>query len=227
MLSTLASRGPIKRTSLADAVYETLLEAILRGQLQPGAELSAVALAQQLEVSRTPVTEALQRLTHDGLVEQTNHHQPRVVTLSRKDVTEIYELRKQLEGAAAEYAATRISEEVLRDLRQKATRLAAAHSAVDWPTQAIDFDLHFHDCLAAASGNRRLSEDIARYRRLVRCFCRMTGNDANLQAAFQEHLAILDALENRKPVAARKAMVNHISRRLQVVLNSLFPPASQ
>jgi len=147
--------------------------------------------------------------------------------LSRADVIEIYELRKQLEGAAAELAASRITEEALRDLRQQATPLASRNSEVDWPAQAIEFDLRFHDVLAAAAGNRRLAEDIARYRRLVRCFCRLTCNDANLQSAFAEHLAILAALEHRKPAAARKAMIEHIARRLDAVLDSLYPQAAQ
>lgn len=213
----------IKRTSLTDAVYETLLESIISGRLSPGTELSAVALAAQLDVSRTPVTEALRRLEHDGLVDQVTNHRARVATVSRNDIVEIYEVRKHLEGASAEAAALTLSEAQLAELRQAADSLASRRKKVDWATRAIEFDISFHDMLAAATGNRRLRQDIARYRLLVRSFCRLTGDSTNLDAALREHLVILDALESRKPAAARKAMIAHIENRLATVLRQLFP----
>ena len=62
--------SPLKRLSLVDSVYETLLQAIVSGGLSPGAELNSVELAEQLDVSRTPVKEAIKLLTHDGLARQ-------------------------------------------------------------------------------------------------------------------------------------------------------------
>ncbi len=221
-MASIESTQPIQRASLADAVYETLIEAIVSGQLAPGEELSAVALAARFHVSRTPVTEALQRLLHDGLVEQPANHQARVARLARQDIIEIYEVRGHLEAAAAELAATRMLPETLARLRQQAESLVADTSAADWARRAIDFDLDFHAAVAEASGNRRLRDDIARYRRLVRCFCRLTGSSRNLQAALIEHLSILEALERRRPATARKAMQTHISNRQDAVLAELF-----
>ncbi|MGC3969527.1 MAG: GntR family transcriptional regulator [Pirellulales bacterium] len=220
----VAAAGPpvISRASLADAVYDVLLSAILRGELAPGAELSAVALAERYQVSRTPITEALQRLTHDGLVLQEPHRQPRVVRLEREDVVEIYEMRGQLEAAAAERAATRMTPETFAELRQRLGKLSAKRRPANWAELAIEFDLQFHDAVAEAAGNRRLRDDIARYRRLVRCFCRLTGNDANLAAAVAEHRTILAALEARRPAAARKAMAAHIAKRQAAVLSELY-----
>jgi len=223
MTSHVLHSAPLKRTSLSDAAYETLLEAILRGQLAAGEELSAVALAERFQVSRTPITDALQRLAHDGLVEQPANRQPRVVKLGRQDVEEIYAMRGLLEAAAAERAATRIAPDLLKSLRQTAARLAKMRRTPSWNAQAIEFDLAFHDAIAEAADNARLRDDIARYRRLVRCFCRLTGNDANLQAALDEHRAILAALAAGKPIAARKAMQAHIERRLAAVLAELYP----
>jgi DNA-binding GntR family transcriptional regulator len=221
-MTSIETAQPIQRASLADAVYETLVEAIVSGTLAPGEELSAVALATRFQVSRTPVTEALQRLLHDGLVEQPANHQARVARLARHDVIEIYEVRGHLEAAAAELAATRMRAEDVAALRGRAEVLISQSSDPDWPRRAIDFDLDFHAAVAEASGNRRLRHDIARYRRLVRCFCRLTGSAQNLQAAFIEHLSILEALERRRPAAARKAMQIHISNRQAAVLAELF-----
>ena len=89
---------PVKRPSLVDSVYETLLEAIISGQLSPGTELNSVQLANQLDVSRTPVTEAINLLAHDGVVEQVNHRRARVARFSRQELADIYEVRKLLEA---------------------------------------------------------------------------------------------------------------------------------
>ena len=221
-MALIETARPIQRASLADAVYETLVEAIVSGDIPPGGELSAVALAARFQVSRTPVTEALQRLLHDGLIEQPANHQARVVRLARQDVLEIYEVRGHLEAAAAELAATRITAETLAQLRQQAESLVSNSDALDWANRAIEFDLGFHAAVAESCGNGRLCDDIARYRRLVRCFCRLTGSIRNLQAALLEHLAILEALEHRRPAAARKAMHTHISNRQEAVLAELF-----
>ncbi|MAT16232.1 MAG: hypothetical protein CMJ46_13290, partial [Planctomyces sp.] len=185
----------ISRISLADEVYDTLVEAIVNGRLKSGESLNSVELSRQLQVSRTPVTEALQRLTFDGLVEQVNNRQARVAQLSLEEIEQIYEMRALLEGAAAERAATRLDREHVAGLIKEAKRLKARRKAVDWHEQAIDFDLRFHQLLAEAAKNQRLRDDIIRYRRLVRCFCRMTGNEKNLSSALEEHLLILDALQ--------------------------------
>ena len=217
-----ALESPIARTSLADAVYETLVEAIVRGQLRPGDDLSAVALAEQFRVSRTPVTEALQRLVHDGLVEQVMSHRPRVTRLGREDVIEIYHMRKHLESVAAELAATRLDDAAVQQMRGELGRLLKAEKDLQWTATAIAFDVRFHQQIAEAAGNRRLRDDIGRYRRLVRCFCRLTGSHANLQRAIREHQAIVVAFAERKPAAARKAMASHIERRLEAVLTELY-----
>src|SRR5579871_4312007 len=105
-MSTLFQmKTPISRTSLAESVYQHILEAILSGRLASGTEMSEVALAAELGVSRTPVHEALRRLAADGLVDSLAHRQARVATFTRQDVVDIYEMRGVLETAAAERAA--------------------------------------------------------------------------------------------------------------------------
>src|SRR5262249_38967658 len=110
-------KGPINKTSLAEAVYQHVLEAILPGPLAGGTELSEVALAAELGVSRTPGQEALWRLTADGLVEHLPNRRDRVARFTRQDVLEIYDMRAVLECAAAERAARLMDAETLTALR--------------------------------------------------------------------------------------------------------------
>lgn len=215
ILTNLAA--PIARTSLADSVYQHILEAILAGGLPGGTELNEVALAAEVGVSRTPVHEALRRLAADGLVVQLANRRACVAQFGRQDILEIYEMRKILECATVERAARQLPEDQLAELRAEAEDLHAARDGRAWSNRALDFDIRFHALLAAAAGNERLRGEITKYRHLVRALCRMSG-PANLRAALAEHRRILDALEARDPATARRAMAVHIDARLQAVL---------
>lgn len=225
MNSPFPPADAIKRTSLRDSVYETILAAVLGGKWKPGTELNAVALAQQLGVSRTPVTEALRRLGQDGLLVEMMNRRPRVAHFSAEDVTEIYEMRALLEGKATELAATRLGPSELDALQHQAQLLEDDQERVDWSEQALQYDLFFHEVIARGCGNRRLEEDISRYRRLVRAFCRMSGSEQNVRAAFREHLDVLSALHRRDSQTAGRAMRDHIVRRRDAVLGELYPPS--
>src|SRR5262245_32868720 len=221
MTALLSLSKPISRTSLAETVYQHILEAILTGALASGTELSEVALAAELGVSRTPVHEALRRLAADGLVDSLAHRRARVSRFERQDIIDIYEMRGLLECAAAERAAKRIDEEQLAELRQAADALKSAAEGRGWAARFFDFDVRFHDALAAASGNQRLRAEIRKYRHLVRAFCRMSGSPENLRLALREHGRILDALKAGDGAAARRAMAAHVQARLDAVLREL------
>jgi len=221
----LKMTAPIARTYLGVSVYEAILENILSGVLPSGAAVSEVSLAQELRVSRTPIHEAIKKLAKDGLIVHESGRRPRVARFSQKEVAELYEMRKILECAAVERAATRMDAREVRDLCKQADALAAPGPSreAEWKRRALDYDQHFHDTLAKASGCVRLHEDVQRYRLLVRAFCRITGSAQNLRQAMGEHRRILRALEARDAPAARKAMADHIDARLEVVLKGAAP----
>jgi DNA-binding GntR family transcriptional regulator len=214
-------QGAIVQSSLAESVYERLLAMVVHGDLLPGDEITAFAVAQQFGVSRTPVVEAIRRLVSDGLLEQTLNRTPRVATFTRKDIEDVYEMRMALESLAVENATRRIATEDLLALRDKLQVLKNAPRDEAWVQNALDCDIHFHEVLASACGNARLEKDIHRYRLLVRGFCRMSGSVVCLDEALQEHLEILEAMERRDPSAAKEAMIRHIRARLIPVLDEV------
>jgi DNA-binding GntR family transcriptional regulator len=213
------------RSLLSESVYRTLLDNILSGTLASGAEVSEIAVAQELQVSRTPVREALRRLAEDTLLEQRPNRKFHVARFSRDDLREIYELRRLLESEAAGRAAGRLASADLRRLQAAADALESAPRDESWSARAIDFDVLFHDTLAEASGNRRLRDQIARLRILVRAFCRITATRENLEAAFREHRTVLRALERRDGPAAARAMADHVTSRMDAVLSLVSPEA--
>jgi len=224
MLTSLPK--PLSRTFLVEAAYEAILENILSGALTSGTAISEVSLAKELNVSRTPVHQALARLAKDGLIEHRSGRKPRIARFGRDDVIEIYDMRLLLETAATQRAAKRIDPRTLAELTREADALAAAPDGVDWIRQALDFDVRLHDALAVAAGNRRLRQEIEKYRLLVRAFCRMTGNSENLREALQEHQTVLKALADRHPAAAGQAMARHVQKRLDAVLGTLYREAT-
>ncbi len=210
MDKTLSLERHLEGLTLADAVYETLLEAILSGRLEPGKVISEVALAKQLDVSRTPVHDALRQLAKDGLIEQQPGKRAVVASFSGDDIYDIFEMRKILESESAYRAATGLDRQTLARLRETADGLAAVRNTPDWIARWADFDEAFHDAIAKASGSQRLWQDIARYFLLHRGFNRLATTEECLQQALQEHRTILDALEARDPDKARQAMLAHI-----------------
>jgi DNA-binding GntR family transcriptional regulator len=220
----LAPLGAKPEASLVDAVYESLLEAIVSGRLPSGAILSEVIVAQRLEVSRTPVHDAIRQLAKDGLIERANNRRARVARFTRDDVYEIFELRKCLEGPAAELAAGRMDRRQLGPLRTTADALAGSSAAPDWLRRWSDYDEQFHRTIAQASGNGRLARDICRYRLLQRGISKAATDVASLQGALQEHYDILSALEAHDGPRARAAMVAHIARWQDFFMNAFGRP---
>jgi DNA-binding GntR family transcriptional regulator len=211
MNASLILLGESDQTRLSDAVYETLLGAILSSQLPPGTVVSEVALARQLAVSRTPVHDALRQLAKDGLVIQQANRRAVIATFSREDVHDIFEMRKLLESEAARRAATRMDRQSLQRLRGVAETLAATRQRPDWVPRWIDFDEEFHDTIARTSGSPRLWQDISRYRLLHRGINAMTTAIEVLEQALREHQAILDGLEERDGERAARAMTVHLA----------------
>lgn len=195
---------------LSDSVYETVLDAILSGRLATGTVVSEVALAKQLQVSRTPVHDALRQLAKDGLIRQEANRRAVVAKFSAEDVFDIFEMRKLLEGEAARRAATRMDRPARAELRATIVELQADLNAPDWIARWTDYDDRFHAAIAQASGSARLAQDISRYRMLHRGINRLSTTVQVLQQAMEEHARILDALDARNAKAAQTAMTDHI-----------------
>jgi DNA-binding GntR family transcriptional regulator len=227
MNTPLALRGRVERTRLSDAVYETLLEAIISGKLASGAIVSEVSLAKQLDVSRTPVHDALRQLAKDGLVEQRAGRRAVITSFTKDDVYDIFEMRKLLEGEATRRAATRIDRATLAHLRTVGADLKTNPDQTDFLNRWADFDEEFHEAIAKASGSARLWQDIVRYRLLHRGFNKLTTTIDGLQDALIEHFQILEALERIEPEAAAKAMVEHINVWQAYFVNHFPLPAQE
>jgi DNA-binding GntR family transcriptional regulator len=208
----MTSSGIVRQT-LADQVFERVVEAIVTGEIQTGSPISENEVAIRFGVSRGPAREAIVRLEGKGMVTRTPHFGARVVDLSLDDLRSLFEIRESLEGMACRLAAERMSDaelDKLEDgLRTHADRPdIAAGQAYYQP--GGDQDFHFG--IARASHNMRLfrslSEDLYDVMRLYRY--RSSQTPGRARDALNEHRVIVAALRSRDADAAEAAMRAHI-----------------
>jgi DNA-binding GntR family transcriptional regulator len=186
---------------------------IFSKQLKPGQRLPEVLLAEQLEVSRTPVREALRRLANEGLVVLMPNVGASVVTPTRQEMLDTYEVRNVLECLAIRKAAGRITAVQLARLEEKIEEETEVFAQRDLEAY-IEINNAFHRIIAEASGNLVLADSIENY--LARTFVYMVFFerffDFDTNPSLEEHRAILAALRARDEEETVRLMNHHIGQ---------------
>jgi DNA-binding GntR family transcriptional regulator len=202
---------PRPASSLTDWVAEAVREAILDGQLLPGQKLDQDALAEELQVSRTPVREATRKLESEGLLEVRTHYGVFVKKVSKKDIADVFGVRAVLEAEVARQATTLIPEQVLDRLE---TRLEEAQKAYETGNTDAQFeaDVCFHQTLREFTRNdllREVLDGLANRIQAVRRFAQ-TKPGSHVYEFSQEHFDILHAMRRRDPERAAQLMSEHL-----------------
>lgn len=212
MVSVL--NAPLEAPTLADRAYEKLVDAIVRGELAPGARLSEVTLARRLGISRGPLREAIGRLEGRKLVTRMPRVGARVVSLSRADLEEIFQVREALEGMACRLACERMREAELDELEfvlEGHQQNEELQTGSGYFQAAGDYDFHFR--IAKGSGNQRLVQllcgDLYELLRVYRY--RSSVARGRARRAFAEHREILRAMRDRDGASAERLMRAHIA----------------
>jgi DNA-binding GntR family transcriptional regulator len=183
----------LSRTSLAERAYAALLDAIVRGDLEPGRRLRDTALADQLGVSRTPVREALRRLEDEGLVETERGAFTRVAPVRPDRIADAFPVVASLHGLATRLGVPALSNADLERMRRHDAERTEALQRGD-VLAAIAADDRFHGVLLSASRNTEIERLLARVmphiRRLDLLHFEALTRDAG---AGSDHEAIFDA----------------------------------
>ena len=140
---------------LRDVVFNTLRQAILKGELRPGERLMEIQLAQRLGVSRTPVREAIRKLELEGLVLMVPRKGAEVAEITVKDLEDVLEVRAALEELAAKIACDHITDEQLQELKRAAGDFKKVLDTDDL-TSCVQADMRFHEIIYNATDNARL-----------------------------------------------------------------------
>jgi DNA-binding GntR family transcriptional regulator len=211
---TSTASGHIKADSVVDLAYQRIRSMVIEGEIPPGARLGQVELAEQLGISRTPVREALRRLTGEGLAEFVPNRGFRAANPGLDAVLHRLEVRSLLEPGIARLAAARRSHGDLIRLMETIEREAAAETRVE----AHDASREFHLLLAGATGNPELVSVLASLwiveigRRLLAA--RATSAEWRM-ADVAEHRAIATAVGAQDGELAARLMSEHIGEALQ------------
>lgn len=212
------------RGGTTDAATDALREAILDGALPPTVWLREDEIAATLQVSRTPVREALRRLADEGLVIKTAHHGAVVAGLTLEDILALYVVRENLEGLAARLAAVRSPAGLVRSLESVHQRMETAAGRGN-VAELVRQNLEFHRLLRTAAGNSYLERFLTQVEHAVRRVQASTfTRPGRPDEVLAEHQAIMDAIRRQDgdaaEAAARKHMHEARSVRLTVLLGN-------
>jgi len=202
--------------SVTSSAIRTLRNLITIGELEPGSRISERSICEQYGYSRTPVREAFKILALEGLIEISQNKGATVAQMSRKEVADVLQILKALEGVAAEAACERISLEEMARLERLHEALTRAFEDGELMTY-FEINQHIHQAILSASGNEALSKTyhslsgrIQRYRYVGNL------NDARWAKALTEHTHIMTALRDRDAPLLKQILASHLDNGWQV-----------
>jgi DNA-binding GntR family transcriptional regulator len=219
------TRKPKSRTGsglLRERAYEEIKRRILDATFAPGTLLSENQLAEDLQISRTPIREALRDLSSGGLVKILPQRGVAVTELSLQDVIEVYQLREQLECFAVRLAAPRIGPDDVSEFKADHQRALDSMRGRRL-RQAYDHSVLLHSRIIAMARNSRLTQFMQLLGDQVHRFGLMTLRNGRVEQALLEHGHIVDALVASRAEEAEELMRLHLRADRDMVVRLILP----
>lgn len=210
-----------KPKSLSNYAYEHILAKIKSHECPPGMRITEGLIAEELEISSSPIREALKRLEQEYWIKVVPYSGSYVREFSAKEVKDLYGLREAMEGFAGRLVAARGDEQVLGKLKKimKQIRRRASHNGA-----GAESDLEFHKLLIEASGNdwlRNMMSERKLLTRMVHVIAPKTVDRPMREKIYKEHMQIVSAIEKRDPVKAEKSVRDHIRKTFRRISTNL------
>ncbi len=211
----LISGQSLQRAQLLhEQTYQMLRTAILSGELAAGSRLIETQLAEQLQVSRTPIREALRLLQRDHLVTTDAQGAMRVALLSIEDAIQLYDCRIALEQLSVSAACRMATPEQLEQIEvtlQQAEKAISHPSHSLTPYQLLHLDYEFHRLLAESSSNTWLVQILDQvFDKMALLRLRTIEHNPNVLEIRGEHRRILEAIRHRDALAAMQSIQYHL-----------------
>jgi DNA-binding GntR family transcriptional regulator len=217
----------IPRAALHEQVACRLRELLVEGAIAPGAKLNERELSLQLNVSRTPLREAIKMLASEGLVELLPNRGAVAVSLSEQDVFNTFEVMAGLEGMSGELAAQRITDSQLAEIKALHFEMLAAHARRDLSTY-YRINAQIHRAINTAANNAILTATYSQVNaRLQALRFRSNQDEAKWNRAVGEHSQMIDALVKRDGAALKAVLVQHLQHKRDVVIEQIRSEAAQ
>lgn len=205
----------LRPVSVVEAVYDAIYNLLMSLQIAPGARISIDALARELDISQTPVREALGRLENEGLVRKAHLlGYSAAPQLTRKQFDDLFQFRLLLEPEAARLAARNMTPAALAAVEGAAADMQDGGTPVDRNSRYSRFaraDAHFHDAVLKVAGNEVMRQALSGQHVHLHIF-RLMFHARVTTEALDEHARLLAALRAGDAEAAGGAMRDHIER---------------
>lgn len=209
---------------LREIVYKELKMQILTGKIVPGTRMMEVELAQDMGVSRTPIREAIRKLEKEGLVTIEPRRGAYASRISTKDMVDILEVRQDMEGLAAYFAASRMTDEQKAELKKASDDYNEAVAEGN-TADMISHDTRFHRIIVESCNNRILVQMIEQLQELVLRFRYIYyDNFRRAENMPEEHHMIMEAIFEHRCDDARRAADVHIDRLKEMVIKEGVNP---
>jgi DNA-binding GntR family transcriptional regulator len=212
---------PIRNPVLHEQVARKLRAMLVEGRIAAGAKLNERELSERLQVSRTPLREAIRQLAAEGLVELLPHRGAVAIQLGEAEIHHSFELMAALEGLSGELAAQRITEPELQAIRALHFEMMAAFTRRDLSAY-YRLNAQIHAAINAAAKNPVLSRTYAHANaRLQALRFRSNFDDRKWKRAVRDHAQMIDALAARDAAGLRQLLITHLNNKRDVVLEML------
>lgn len=211
--------------TLADQVYDIILERIFSGEYRQGQKLSANKLAQEFNISRSPVNDALNKLCGACIVESNQHNSCTIRTLSKKQIADLMEYRKALELYVLDADFDSVCMHCYQQLKNIATSSSVLMhgTSVQEMMKFFDLDEEFHQTLISAADNEIMGKDYAAANKLLRLVSIQFAEARNASAnVLLEHEKIIQAIGNKDISAAKSALCEHYDLVLSRYMKTLI-----
>lgn len=206
---------------LRDVVFNTLRQAILKGELKPGERLMEIQLATKLGVSRTPVREAIRKLELEGLVLMVPRKGAEVAQITEKSVVDVLEIRRALEELAVRLACERMTPKGLEELKEAEVRFEKVLGHADI-TKVAEADVEFHDAIINSTDNQKLIQLLSQFReQMYRYRVEYLKRSEFHPQVIKEHKDIIQTIENRNKDEAAEFICNHIDSQVKAVSDTI------
>ena len=207
--------------NLHEAIFQKLRLLLVEGKIAPGSKLNERELAESLNVSRTPIREAIRRLAADGLVELIANRGAIAVQLSITDVIHTFNVIADLEGFSGELAANNISDTALSELEALQYDMMASYARRDLSSY-YKLNLRIHHLINQAANNPVLAKLFSQVNAQIEALRFRSNQDGvKWEKAVEEHQEMLDALKARDSGRMRKIMIQHVQNKRDVVVQLL------
>lgn len=220
-MTTDMHSGKLTKLPMKQEVYNYLLQGIMNGQLKPGQQLEEKEISESLGVSRTPLREAINRLAQEGIVVEIPYRGNFVRKFTRREVIDLYEVRRTLEMMAIRQAVQRMTAEEAEEIANIVLQTASAQENGDMEAYGR-LDAEFHTKIANYSGNRMLIQLLSSMSAQINIVRHMANSSDKIAKKAQfdrEH--IMEAITKRDPEAAARFMEEHISHVMEEVVSRL------